>query len=615
MTTPADGVYSLRPALNINQVSDVEGQSKSNYANLWIYGPNAGDPVGNHQKVMVTTTGVISKMRLLHSSKMVDVSGGGAASGTNVQQYEQNNTNAQKWVFRNTNEITGTSTDPLTGTINGQTIDSWEIRSKVSDESNYVLDATSGQSSSGTNIQIYRRNNTVAQRWFLVKDCKFKSLSVPSSVGIATSSGGEVLKTVYTTASNFTFYPAFVCPNSRYQIRYRKRLITENGAEAWSLWKSPSGLTTDDGYGDVWTYNQDLSAQSQSNKKYGTAITESFDWNNKARYELQICVRSFDTTDNSSGSAAISTVTINKAPTITVGTPQMSPNGLLLPITGTPARPNTNWTLSNVLVGTNLVCNDVEYVGYSGNYTIPFDDMLTIPSSGDTITFDVSFSNYFATKSQSFSNTVSYEQYSGFNAIIMNAPLTLEIGISIFKEVQTQLPDRVKNFLKYKHKGEYKTIRVGGSEEPYQVFDGPLFSAVLYSIIEDGDEWGIKYRNVGFTDQNLIAWKTETELIKCSEFKDVNIIDDDYQRDSDSYHTYGANYHDYYFTKGGNHKYSVSGLVVHKNDIEKYKRLQDAGYALFRTPEFYGRVAITEIKYERLTKDYYSVSVEQYEVN
>lgn len=85
---------------------------------------------------------------------VVDVSGGSAANGANIQIYASNNTAAQRWVIKNTLNSNGQPTGYVTISHAG---------------TSSVLDVTGGGKKSGTNVQQYAVNGTAAQRWIPVK--------------------------------------------------------------------------------------------------------------------------------------------------------------------------------------------------------------------------------------------------------------------------------------------------------------------------------------------------------------------------------------------------------------------------------------------------------------
>ena len=79
--------------------------------------------------------------------KVLDAAGQGTSNGTNIQTYESNDTNAQRWCFVKSG-----------GNLN--------IIPKYS--SNIALDLSNGNMADGTNIQIYERDGTFAQEYLLV---------------------------------------------------------------------------------------------------------------------------------------------------------------------------------------------------------------------------------------------------------------------------------------------------------------------------------------------------------------------------------------------------------------------------------------------------------------
>ena len=80
------------------------------------------------------------------NGKVLDVDGGNAASGTNIQLYEFNGSTAQKWTLELTED------------------GYYYIRSKLG---NYYIDLSGGNATSGTNIQLYEFSGTSSQKWKL----------------------------------------------------------------------------------------------------------------------------------------------------------------------------------------------------------------------------------------------------------------------------------------------------------------------------------------------------------------------------------------------------------------------------------------------------------------
>ena len=84
------------------------------------------------------------KITSVNSGKVLDVTGAGTASGTNVQQYTYNGTDAQLWFL----EDAGDGYYYIISKCNG-----------------LYLDVSGGGTADGTNIQVYTKNGTTAQKF------------------------------------------------------------------------------------------------------------------------------------------------------------------------------------------------------------------------------------------------------------------------------------------------------------------------------------------------------------------------------------------------------------------------------------------------------------------
>lgn len=138
-----DGVYSIASGVAENKVVDIKGASLAPSANVQTYESNGT----NAQRFSVaydlrsgyyTIASVASGMAL-------DVTGASRKSGANVQQYRPNGSAAQQWSI----ESEG---------------DGFVIVSRVS---GMALDVRGGSAANGANIQQYKRNGTRAQHWAL----------------------------------------------------------------------------------------------------------------------------------------------------------------------------------------------------------------------------------------------------------------------------------------------------------------------------------------------------------------------------------------------------------------------------------------------------------------
>lgn len=157
MADIADGTYVVLTALNTNCALECRRASDDNYANVRIFTKNSSDA----QFVTVVTNADGSRRMLFTmSGKSVDVNKGAFANGTNVQQFSNNDSRAQKWDI---------VPDGKTVTVRSATYSTYVI--KCTENNSYAMDVSGGNGASGTNVQIYSVNGTNAQRWiFIPKD-------------------------------------------------------------------------------------------------------------------------------------------------------------------------------------------------------------------------------------------------------------------------------------------------------------------------------------------------------------------------------------------------------------------------------------------------------------
>lgn len=96
----------------------------------------------------------------VYSGKYLDVSGGTASNGANVQQYEFNGTEAQRWRIQ----------------LKPNTNNEFYILTRVGNDGYqymYSLDISGGSNSDGANVQIYEYNNSSAQTFKISYNSEF----------------------------------------------------------------------------------------------------------------------------------------------------------------------------------------------------------------------------------------------------------------------------------------------------------------------------------------------------------------------------------------------------------------------------------------------------------
>jgi len=139
--TIENGIYTIESALSHNMVLDISNSSRDNETNLQLWDSNGT----NAQKFHVLYVGGgLYELAPMCSGKRVDVDHSGKSNGTNIWQWEANGTDAQKWYIK-----------PVG---NGY----YNIISKCN---GLCLDVHGSQTEKGTNIWCYGKNGTNAQKF------------------------------------------------------------------------------------------------------------------------------------------------------------------------------------------------------------------------------------------------------------------------------------------------------------------------------------------------------------------------------------------------------------------------------------------------------------------
>ena len=136
-----DGLYEIQMAIDTSKVLDVEGASKENGANLEIWNRQNT----NNQKFTIKfVKDDYYTIQDVRTEKMLDVYGGYTQAGTNVQLWEKNNEDWQIWKIVELKD----------GTYN-----------IISKHSGLYLDIFGGNTTAGTNVQIWQANGMNSQKF------------------------------------------------------------------------------------------------------------------------------------------------------------------------------------------------------------------------------------------------------------------------------------------------------------------------------------------------------------------------------------------------------------------------------------------------------------------
>lgn len=142
--TISNGDYHIISAKDNNYCLNVSYNSTDSGANIQIH---KGVKYDEDKYSVVTVTHMGNgyyKLVMKNSGKAIDVSGGGTANGTNVQQYNDNGSDAQRWVIKDAGD------------------GYYYIISKCS---NKALDIDSGTMDDYRNVQVWQEGQGAHQKW------------------------------------------------------------------------------------------------------------------------------------------------------------------------------------------------------------------------------------------------------------------------------------------------------------------------------------------------------------------------------------------------------------------------------------------------------------------
>ena len=245
----ADGTYEILSMLDVSMAVDVQGNSVANSAAVFLWSRN-GD---NSQKWQIANQGGFYTIRDAETDKSLDVQGAARRNGARCIMYTYSGNANQQWSITEVGEqeINGTAYPVVTiGAFAGST---------------YVVDVTGNKSTMRTVIEIWTANGGANQQFVLVPtEWEATASAKTSYAALPTPSlgtgGTEIGVSLPSSAAleRGTYYPAWTCNQTLYQLRYRTRtrLAGADWMGEWSNWRSiADGSTAWDGFGTPGTYN------------------------------------------------------------------------------------------------------------------------------------------------------------------------------------------------------------------------------------------------------------------------------------------------------------------------------------------------------------------------
>ena len=279
------GSYRILSMLDPSYCLQIAAQSAANGANVNLgkYNGLAG------QLFVIEEDNGKWAIRNPQSGRYMDVAGGAAQNGTNVQIWDDNDSRAQRWNFHAYGNTT----------YQGKEYPTYTIGSYVTESGlNYNIDVKGAETVTHTNVQIWDANNTYAQLFILVPtEMEDPTLPMPYDAKLASTPGGDGA-TWQLSASKV--YPTWYCSdawaadgNNHYEWRSRMRCMYSD-TSAWTAW-------TDDGNRQQWNPWQTAYVKKSGRKVWlaegidadiastvSTLVPSKFYWWKRAQIEFQV---------------------------------------------------------------------------------------------------------------------------------------------------------------------------------------------------------------------------------------------------------------------------------------------------------------------------------------
>ena len=614
MSLPTDGIYRILTLLDADYCVDLTGQVATKGANVELWGRNDSPA----QKMLVTTSGGITNFRFACSNQRMDVEGAIAVDGRNIIQWPDTNSGAQDFVL--------TEDSVNTMTVNGNTYSTFEIALDLNPS--YVVDAEYAVADYGTNVLLWSQKTgsaVVNQRWCFVKDSYYqRSLPVPASLGLATSSDRDG-ETELAINSNTAYYAVWNCDASDYQLRYRKRSrnIGTNVWGDWGDWTSPSGTTTDEGWGDAWDENTTTSAGRGHSASITIAnpLTLTTD---KDEYQFELRVFDDSTVintywDKSHGASATANISVAYLPNLTISAVEFTPYGLFIDYSSNFQRVGNKLKVSDLRIDGDLLCEGYEWdeLGYSGTVVIPMSELLFVPDNGDTLKFHAELSTIDTTAGFDFTKTVAYGADGDLTFTITQTANGDDVDVAFssayaFRDV----------YMVYQHDGRPKCEQAEQTASNKWRLHPPFNSKykVMACAENSSDHWGIIVKDGLEVVSDHYAWAWGNHAANLAVNTDGHaMMGKSYSKNALAYKLNGMEYDSVSYGKADTDEITVNGYI-RRNTAYKGSTLADFdllranGYATFRDP--YGgayHVAVTKVSDSGYVGEWLQMSIIQQE--
>lgn len=280
-----DGDYVIESSSNLSMVIDVINGSKNNGSNVQIYQSNMSsaqrwtftrseqDPdyymirlSGTNLALDVSYGGIIDGTNVhiyeanyspsqlwkivkqgdtfllvskIRQDLVLDLFAGGTNNGTNVQVYTANGSAAQKFYLLAVDpEVADGATNSIPPLVSADKEGSFVIGAGPSNGDKYAIDVAGGALGNGTNVQIYEKNESGAQRYYFSKGADgYYTITVIGTGKVLDAKDGNIVQgtNVQQWESNGS--------------DAQKWILVDNGDGSFSIINKANGLALDVAYG------------------------------------------------------------------------------------------------------------------------------------------------------------------------------------------------------------------------------------------------------------------------------------------------------------------------------------------------------------------------------
>lgn len=446
-------------------------------------------------------------------------------------------------------------------------------------------------------LQIYAANGTDAQMWaFVPADTQGDDLPVPVRVGV--TYGGETYRSgTAPWDSTAPVHAVWECPGTKYQARYRTRIIgvsdtgTETYPDGWTGWKSMAdGTESNDGWGTAWLPNQTFESPADYKVSADVLDVPALTASNPA-VDVEIEVRYF-TEDwgighvTAHGPSASCSVRLYQPMTVTVDSVTRTGEGLVVAFSSDWAVGSTTARVSDLTAGDGDM---VDAVSESGKYaasdtiTVPWTDIDDFVAIGDTVdlTLDLTTSLGVAGSVQ-YSGTVVDGGDRGVTVTSSETPhasYTVTVPHDAGESTQLLLlRDGLKPLV-------IAPASVSDSSDVYDVVV-PLATSGRYEVVVQG--FAVDVIALQPITRHFCVWTFGDGDFAILDYgRDAKLTQDDVQEhDDDDFSLTSRQYRAYRMRETRARDLTVSGVVIDSmpehGTREALTRLLEAGHATYR---------------------------------